>query len=75
MINTLDRDVIKCFYRELYINCPELKKCLAYKEYIARLRANEARNSDCDRDNHDIVRVRLRQWMSFYKPFYMLFYK
>ena len=32
-----------------------------YKEHVARLRANEARNGDRDHDNLDSVRVRLRQ--------------
>ena len=75
MINTLDRDVIKRFYRELYINCPKLENRPAYKEHIARLRTNEAYNGDRDRYNHDSARVRLFQWVSFYKPFYMSFYK
>ena len=75
MINTIDRGVIKCFYRELYIHFLELNNRPAYKEHIARIRANEACGSNHDHDNYDDTRITFRQRMSFYDQFFVTFYK
>ena len=56
-----DKDVLKCFYKELYIHCPELTNRPVYKEHLALLHTHESRTGDHDRDNHFSGRARLRQ--------------